>query len=174
MLIYKWVPSLIIDMNHSKKGTFTRQSTMNNASHITTTTPGILSSYSCQQPEQDNFNTNSDKSTNIKIDDQDPTKTSQDTTVLPVTDDTCSQKTSHMDVENNDSQETSLNANHDIITSSEQKSNSLGDTVDNETIPTEPVCVKPEVDGDSTVVSENNSIVNSNNNNNNNDQDEAC
>ncbi|CAI2728311.1 unnamed protein product [Schistosoma spindalis] len=176
MLIYKWVPSLIIDMGHSKKGTFNRQSSINNASHISS---GILSSYSCQQPEQDNSNglmdTNSDKPTNLKNEDQCPTETSQDTilsaTVL-FTDDMCSQKTSHVDTENNNSQEASLDESNDIIMSSEQKSNSLDNTID-DTVISEPISVKPEIDENSTIVIENDSIVN-NNNYNNDDQNGVC
>ncbi|XP_018651462.1 putative bcl7a [Schistosoma mansoni] len=153
MLVYKWVPSLIIDMGHSKKGTFNRQSSINNASLISS---GILSSYSCQQPEQDNSNgsidTNSDKPTNLKNEDQGPTETLQDT-ILSVTDDTCSQKTSHMDIENTNSQEASLDESNDIM-SSEQKSNSLDNSVD-DTVISEPISVKPEIDEDSTIVIEN-------------------
>ncbi|CAI2728310.1 unnamed protein product [Schistosoma spindalis] len=172
MLIYKWVPSLIIDMGHSKKGTFNRQSSINNASHISS---GILSSYSCQQPEQDNSNglmdTNSDKPTNLKNEDQCPTETSQDT-ILSATDDMCSQKTSHVDTENNNSQEASLDESNDIIMSSEQKSNSLDNTID-DTVISEPISVKPEIDENSTIVIENDSIVN-NNNYNNDDQNGVC
>ncbi|CAH8548889.1 unnamed protein product [Schistosoma margrebowiei] len=172
MLIYKWVPSLIIDMGHSKKATFNRQSSINNTSHISS---GILSSYSCQQPEQDNSNglvdSNSDKPTNLKNEDQGPTETSQDT-ILSVTDDMCSQKTSHVDTENNNSQEASLDESNDIIMSSEQKSNSFDNTID-DTIISEPISVKPEIDEDSTIVIENDSIVN-NNSNNNDDRNGVC
>ncbi|CAH8535791.1 unnamed protein product [Schistosoma intercalatum] len=172
MLVYKWVPSLIIDMGHSKKGTYNRQSSINNTSHISS---GILSSYSCQQPEQDNskgsVDTNSDKPTNLKNEDQGPTETSQDT-ILSVTDDMCSQKTSHADTENNNSQEASLDESNDIIMSSEQKSNSLDNTID-DTVVSEPISVKPEIDEDSTIVIENDSILN-NNSNNNDDRNGVC
>lgn len=88
------------------------------------------------------------------------------------TDDMCSQKTSHVDTENNNSQEASLDESNDIIMSSEQKSNSLDNTID-DTVISEPISVKPEIDEDSTIVIENDSIVN-NNSNNNDDRNGVC
>ncbi|TNN20604.1 B-cell CLL/lymphoma 7 protein family member A [Schistosoma japonicum] len=164
MLVYKWVPSLMIDMGHSKKGTFNRQSNINNASHISS---GILSSYSsCQQSEQDDSNgptiISPDKPTHLKNEDH-VNETSQDI-ILTVSDDKCPQIVSKIDTESNDSQETQLDENNDIIMSSEHKCNSLNSFTD-ETAITETICVKPDVDGDlPTVVNENDNIVNSNNN----------
>lgn len=45
MLVYKWVPSLLVDTSHTRKSTFNRQSNL--TSHAPG--PGLFSSYSCQK-----------------------------------------------------------------------------------------------------------------------------
>lgn len=83
MLVYKWVPLLMVDIGHAKKGTFNRASNnINNSTHIPS---GILSSYSCPKTEQDDSNgvtdLNVDKSVNLKNEDQIDAEQSQDTVV---------------------------------------------------------------------------------------------
>ncbi|CAH8541500.1 unnamed protein product [Heterobilharzia americana] len=151
MLVYKWVPSLMIDIGHAKKGTFNRQSNISNSSHIPS---GILSSYSCQKTEQDNSNgttdSNPDKSTNLKNEDRSINEASQDT-VLSVTDETSLRKSS-IDVEHT-SQQTPVDGNNDFVMISEQRIDSLPD---DESFITEQSCVK-SVDVDSITDNENNS-----------------
>ncbi|VDQ17816.1 unnamed protein product [Trichobilharzia regenti] len=80
MLVYKWVPSLMVDVGHAKKGTFNRPSNVNNSTHISS---GILSSYSCPKTEQDDSigvtDSNPDKSVNLKNEVQIDIEKSQDT-----------------------------------------------------------------------------------------------
>nr|CAH8849534.1 unnamed protein product [Trichobilharzia regenti] len=154
MLVYKWVPSLMVDVGHAKKGTFNRPSNVNNSTHISS---GILSSYSCPKTEQDDSigvtDSNPDKSVNLKNEVQIDIEKSQDT-VMSATD----EKPSTLDVIEPTRQQTAVDQDNDCSMAPEQKCDSLPT---DETTVAEQSCVKP-IDIDSNVDSESNDNSNQN------------